>query len=185
MDKTYGPGPGLPAGTRQAVVCSVAGTATPSSEEAGRGFFEGRESRRAELRMNTISEVTWINAASTGFRNPKAASATPAASTPRVPAKLVMMLRRHRRAILMTSTTFRRSLPRRSTLALSRAISVPEPIAIPTLASISAGASLIPSPTIATVFPALELSNAIELLLGEKLRLHLVDSELISDCASN
>src|ERR1039458_3894248 len=30
-----------------------------------------------------------------------------------------------------------------------------------------------------------ELSNAIELLLGEKLRLHLVDSELISDCASN
>src|ERR1035438_7773948 len=30
MDKTCGPGPGLPAGTRQAVVCSVAGTATPA-----------------------------------------------------------------------------------------------------------------------------------------------------------
>ena len=35
----------------------------------------------------------------------------------------------------------------------SRATSVPDPIAIPTVACISAGASLIPSPTMATFLP--------------------------------
>ena len=38
--------------------------------------------------------------------------------------------------------------------ALSIAISVPVPIAMPTLACAKAGASLIPSPAIATIFPS-------------------------------
>jgi len=40
-------------------------------------------------------------------------------------------------------------------VALSRATSVPEPIAMPALACIKAGASLTPSPTIATFRPSL------------------------------
>ena len=97
-----------------------------------------------------------------------------------------MMMRLHRRAILSTSTTFSRSFPRRSTLALSRATSVPEPIAIPTLASISAGASLIPSPTIATVLPAPRSSRTrSSFCCGSKLRLHIIDLELTSDRATD
>src|ERR1039458_3025201 len=74
----------------QAAVRSVAGVPISSREGAGRGALDEPESKRAELRMNTISEVTWINDASTGFKYPNAASATPAVSTPKVPAKFVI-----------------------------------------------------------------------------------------------
>ena len=63
------------------------------------------------------------------------------------------MTRRHQRAIAIVSTSLFRSLPIRTMSALSRATSVPEPIATPTLAAVRAGASLMPSPTIATVRP--------------------------------
>src|SRR5215471_17361788 len=53
---------------------------------------------RAEFMMNSNSEDTWISAASTGFKKPSAARTTPTPSTARVPAKLTMMIRRHRRA---------------------------------------------------------------------------------------
>ena len=43
--------------------------------------------------------------------------------------------------------------PRQGSRLHSRALLVPEPMAIPTLASTRAGASLIPSPTIATLRP--------------------------------
>jgi hypothetical protein len=52
-----------------------------------------------------------------------------------------------------------RAIPRRSPLtsviaALSMATSVPVPMAMPTVASASAGASLMPSPAMATEWPS-------------------------------
>ena len=84
---------------------------------------------------------------------PKAANPTPTLSTAKVPPKFCMMMRWQRREILMVSTNRRRLLPISMIFALSRATSVPDPIAIPTVACISAGASLIPSPTMATFLP--------------------------------
>src|SRR5712692_2444528 len=95
-----------------------------------------------------------MNAASSGLSKPKAASPTPTPSTSSVPAKFVMMIRWHHRAMRSVSTNLSRSFPSSTTLALSRATSVPEPIATPTLACISAGASLMPSPTMATFLPS-------------------------------
>ena len=60
--------------------------------------FSGLGKRRAELRMNTSSETTWIPAASKGLRNPNAASTMPRASTAMVPAKFCQMVPRVRRA---------------------------------------------------------------------------------------
>jgi hypothetical protein len=57
------------------------------------------------------------------------------------------MMRRQQRATRSASTNRFRSLPFRTTSALSRATSVAEPTATPTLASVRAGASLMPSPT--------------------------------------
>ena len=62
-------------------------------------------------------------------------------------------MRRVRRAMATVSTKRARSLPSSTISALSRATSVPEPMATPTLASVSAGASLMPSPSIATTQP--------------------------------
>jgi len=92
-----------------------------------------------------------MNAANNGFRNPKAARPTPMLSTTRVPTKFCIIVRRHRLAIKRVSTSLERSLPMSTTLALSRATSVPVPIAIPAVAFMRAGASLTPSPTIATL----------------------------------
>ncbi len=75
----------------------------------------------------------------------------PIKSTTTVPMKLAQMMRRVRRASCSVPTNLARSLPSRTMSALSRATSVPEPIATPTCAFIRAGASLMPSPTIATV----------------------------------
>ena len=94
-----------------------------------------------------------MKAARRGFRNPKAASPTPILSTTSVPIKFCMIVRRQRRAACRVSTSFDRSLPIKTTSALSRATSVPEPIATPTDACISAGASFTPSPTMATLWP--------------------------------
>ena len=80
-----------------------------------------------------------------------------------------------------------RTMPRRSPLtsvtpALSIATSVPVPIAMPTSACASAGASLMPSPAIATLRPSrLELLDGFALLLGQHLRLDVVDAELSRD----
>src|SRR5437016_653312 len=67
--------------------------------------------------------------------------------------KLARMIPRARRAMPDALANFSKSFPSSTTSALSRATSVPEPIATPTWASIKAGASLIPSPTIATMRP--------------------------------
>ena len=49
------------------------------------------------------------------------------------------------------STNLPRSLPMSTTSALSIATAVPDPIATPTVACASAGASFTPSPIIATI----------------------------------
>ena len=59
------------------------------------------------------------------------------------------------------------------------ATSVPVDIAMPTSAAASAGASLMPSPTIATRRPPrLQLRDDGRLVLGQHLGAHLVDAEL-------
>ena len=76
-----------------------------------------------------------------------------------------------------------RSLPSSTTSALSRATSVPEPIATPTLASASAGASLTPSPTMATMRPSPSTSvrTRASLSSGSRFGRDLVDAELRAD----
>ena len=77
-----------------------------------------------------------------------------------------------------------RTMPIRSPLssvmpALSIATSVPVPIAMPTVAAARAGASLTPSPAMATTRPSLhEPLHDRDLVLGEHLGHHLVDAEL-------
>jgi len=82
------------------------------------------------------------------------ASRIPRASTASVPTKFCMMIHLHLLAIRTVSTSFRRSLPSSTMSALSVATAVPVPIATPTFASTSAGASLTPSPTMATERPS-------------------------------
>ncbi len=94
-----------------------------------------------------------MNAARRGLRNPKAAKPTPILSTTRVPTKFCMIVRWQRRAMRTVSTNLVRSEPINTISELSRATSVPEPIATPTVACASAGASLTPSPTITTFLP--------------------------------
>ena len=66
--------------------------------------------------------------------------------------------------------------------AAATAMSVPVPIAMPTWAPASAGASLMPSPTIATVRPRARSSATIaRLVLGPHLREHALDAELARD----
>ncbi len=76
---------------------------------------------RVEFRMNTSSDATWMNAARSGFRNPNAASRIPSPSTVSVPPKFCRMMRRHRRAMRMVSTS---AHPRRreATAAQSQAV---------------------------------------------------------------
>jgi hypothetical protein len=109
--------------------------------------------------MKVSSDATWMKAARSGLRKPNAANVTPTPSTAIVPATLKRMMAWVRRAIRIVSTSLDKSLPSRTTSALSRAASVPDPIAMPTLASTSAGASLTPSPTIATECPPVASSR--------------------------
>ena len=74
-------------------------------------------------------------------------------STISVPEKFCRIIQRQSRASWTVPTNFARLFPISIISALSRATSVPAPIATATLASLSAGASLIPSPSLATVRP--------------------------------
>ena len=81
------------------------------------------------------------------------------------------------------------AMPRRSPLtsvscALFIATSVPVPIAMPTSARASAGASLMPSPAIATTRPsACSFSTSLQLVGGLDLAVHLVDAQALADGA--
>jgi hypothetical protein len=81
-----------------------------------------------ELRTKANSEVTWIKATGSGFRNPKAAIPTPILSTISVPTKIL-------RNNAATASRNPQSLPIKMTSALSRSTSVSDPVAMPTLAS--------------------------------------------------
>ena len=68
------------------------------------------------------------------------------------------------------------------TSAASMATSVPEPIAMPTSAWASAGASLMPSPTMATTSPVgLQRGDLARLVLGQHLGQHALDPRLPGD----
>ncbi len=68
--------------------------------------------------------------------------------------------------------------------ALFIATSVPVPIAMPTSARASAGASLMPSPAIATTRPsACSFSTSAELVGRLDLAVHLVDAQALADRA--
>ena len=82
--------------------------------------------------MKVISEVTWMNAAKAGWSRPDAAIAMPMRSTMMVPAKFCQMTYRVHRAIRTVSANLSKSLPSSTTSEVSRATSVPEPIATPT-----------------------------------------------------
>src|ERR1700756_2238888 len=77
----------------------------------------------------------------------------PMVSTMSVPEKFCRIIQRQSRASWTVSTNFARLFPISIISVLSRATSVPAPMATATLASLSAGASLIPSPSLATVRP--------------------------------
>ncbi len=104
--------------------------------------------------MKNNSELTCTSAAKIGVNRPIAARPIPAASTRRVPAKLNRIIFLHRRDSSINSVSLRRSSPISRTPANSCAISVAEPTAIGTSATASAGVSLTPSPTIATICPS-------------------------------
>jgi hypothetical protein len=127
------------------------GNHRPASEVRGNSLVE--------LRIKANSEVTWMKAASDGFKYPKTDIPTPMQSTTRVPTKFCVMMARQRRATRNVSTNFERSLPMRMTSALSLATSVPDPIAMPTFASTRAGASLMPSP-MSRFLPAFKLRSS-------------------------
>ena len=103
--------------------------------------------------MNAVSLPTCTRAARIGVSRPIPASIMPSRSTATVPAKLKATMRRARRATATVATRSSRFELMRTTSALSRATSVPLPMAIPTSARARAGASLTPSPIMATRRP--------------------------------
>ena len=108
---------------------------------------------RAEFKMKVSSEATWIKAANSGLNMPNAASPTPMLSTAKVPPKFCMMMRRQRREILISVHQAEQIIANQHDVGALACDFGPDPIAMPTVACMSAGASLIPSPTIATFFP--------------------------------
>src|SRR4051794_7208954 len=89
-----------------------------------------------------------------------------------------------RMLLIVASDSWRaRTIPVRSPLrsvmpALSIATSVPDPMAMPTSAAASAGASFTPSPAIATMRPSrLSASMTAPFLIGQDLGLDLRDAE--------
>ncbi len=84
--------------------------------------------------------------------------------------------------ISIAVATLCRLPPRSVTSEASIATSVPVPIAIPTSAWVSAGASLMPSPTIADPLAlALQLPDLVRLVLRQHLREHPVHAHLTRD----
>ena len=105
--------------------------------------------------LTTLTELNAIAAAAImGLRTPKAASGIPTTLYANAQKKFCLMVRSVADESLMACTSFRRSPFMIVMSAVSIAISVPVPIAMPTSACAIAGASLMPSPTIATIcFP--------------------------------
>ena len=90
------------------------------------------------------------------------------------------MIRPARRAWVSVSGRWRRSSPISATSAVSMATSVPiAPMAMPTSAVASAGASLMPSPTMATTWPwRCRRATSVGLVVGQQLGVDVVDAGL-------
>jgi hypothetical protein len=110
---------------------------------------------RVELRINVSSDVTWMNKAESGFRNPSAPSRIPRLSTA---IRSDEILHHDRFGAPCDAHRFnesRKIVPRPHDVgALASHIGPREPIATPIVARVSAGASFTPSPIIATILPA-------------------------------
>ena len=91
------------------------------------------------------------------------------------------MLRSVARLSRMAAGTSLRRLFISTTSAASMATSVPAPMAMPMSARVSAGASLMPSPTMATLPRALQAADLALLAVGQHARDHLVHAGLRAD----
>src|SRR5436190_7325211 len=111
--------------------------------------------RSRKLFATTKSDDNAIAAAAIiGFSSPATARGIAATLYANAQKRLPLIVRSVRRASRIASTTARRSPETRVTSLASMATSVPVPIASPRSACASAGASLMPSPTMATTCPA-------------------------------
>ena len=101
----------------------------------------------------TLAHIGLMSSPTTGYSKP-AATGTPTVLYTKARKRFWRMFRMVARLSVRALAIARRSPLTRVTPALSIATSAPVPIAIPTAASARAGASLIPSPAIATTCPA-------------------------------
>src|SRR3989338_10569195 len=108
---------------------------------------------RREFRTTDMEEKALAAEAMMGFRSPSAASGIPTTLYTKAQKRFCLIVPYVRCASLMPSTTFSVPPPTRTICPASIAMSVPLPIATPRSACVSAGASLMPSPTNATFFP--------------------------------
>ena len=109
---------------------------------------------RSELETTTTLERAIAAPASKGLRYPSAARGRAATLYAKAQKRLPLMVLRVRRDRRMASAAERRSPETRVMSDASIAMSVPVPIARPRSAWARAGASLTPSPTIATTRPS-------------------------------
>ena len=100
--------------------------------------------------MTTTSATSWTRTTAARPSTPDSASGNKTTMIASASPMLLVMIRRPRRAWASAAGMSRRSVPVKATSADSTAAALPvTPIAMPTLADASAGASLIPSPIIA------------------------------------
>jgi len=111
-----------------------------------------RSSRRLFDTTNTEDRVIAAEAM-TGLRNPSAASGIAATLYPNAHTRLRRMVRKVARESVIAFPATPRSSLSRIRSAAQMATSVPDPSASPRSAAASAGASLMPSPTMATWRP--------------------------------
>src|SRR5215218_3184571 len=109
---------------------------------------------RSEFETTKTLENAIAAAATIGFRYPAIASGIEATLYAKAQKRLPLIVASTRRESLIASTAALRSPETSVRSEASIATSVPVPIAIPRSACASAGASLTPSPTIATTSPA-------------------------------
>jgi hypothetical protein len=130
------------------------GAERTSGSRRGAGACRARAPHRTRsaLRITAASSASCSTAPSAGVSRPTLATTISAKLTPSPTPMLCSAMRRMRRLIAMASPTRAMSSTSSTMSAASAETAVPcSPIATPTVAAASAGASLIPSPTITTV----------------------------------
>ena len=118
-------------------------------------------SARSAFMITRTSIASWSSAPATGSRSPAAAAPIATIDSPIPMPMLWTAIRRERRAIRMASgSRSRRSTAITRSAASELAVAPRAPIATPTSAVASAGASFSPSPTITRIPAALSRSSA-------------------------